>query len=58
MNLPEIDKQIHANEFKLRILVTNDCNKSCKFCLNDFQPKPLPRNEKYICTTSALKTNR
>jgi len=34
------DKQIHADEFKLRILMTDGCNKSCGFCLNDFQPKP------------------
>ena len=34
-----IDKMIHADEFRLRILLTNDCNKNCSFCLNDFQPK-------------------
>jgi len=30
---------IHRDEFRLRILLTNDCNKDCHFCLNDFQPK-------------------
>ena len=30
---------IHANEFRLRVLLTNHCNKNCSFCLNDFQPK-------------------
>lgn len=34
-----LDKQIHANELKLRLLLTNECNLSCSFCLNDFQPK-------------------
>lgn len=33
------DKLIHQNEFRLRVLLTNDCNKNCSFCLNDFQPK-------------------
>lgn len=33
------DKNIHRDEFRLRILLTNQCNKSCHFCLNDFQPK-------------------
>ena len=33
------DKQIHKNEFRLRILLTNKCDKDCGFCLNDFQPK-------------------
>lgn len=37
------DKQVHASEFKLRILVTDGCNYTCKFCLNDFQPKPSAR---------------
>jgi organic radical activating enzyme len=35
-----IDKQIHRKELKLRILMTDGCNKNCKFCLNDFQQKP------------------
>lgn len=34
-----IDKMIHGDEFRLRILVTNKCNKNCAFCLNDFQSK-------------------
>lgn len=33
------DKQIHKDDFKLRLLLTNKCNKACKHCLNDFQPK-------------------
>ena len=33
------DKHIHEKELKLRILVTNTCNKNCSFCLNDFQKK-------------------
>lgn len=33
------DKLIHKDEFRLRILLTNECNKDCDFCLNDFQPK-------------------
>jgi len=33
------DKQIHRDEFRLRVLLTNRCNKKCSFCLNDFQPK-------------------
>lgn len=35
------DKQIHKDDFRLRILVTNGCNKQCKNCLNDFQSKPI-----------------
>ena len=34
------DKQIHRNEFKLRLLMINACNRNCGFCLNDFQEKP------------------
>ena len=34
-----VDKQIHANELKLRILMTNICNMNCGFCLNDFQQR-------------------
>jgi organic radical activating enzyme len=40
-----IDKQIHANELKLRLLMTNGCNRNCSFCLNDFQSKPKSDNE-------------
>lgn len=32
-----MDKQIHRDEFRLRILMTNACNESCYHCLNDFQ---------------------
>ncbi len=35
-----IDKQKHAHEFRLRILVTNECDKACDNCLNDFLEKP------------------
>jgi hypothetical protein len=34
------NKQIHRDEFRLRILLTNACNKDCVYCLNDFMPKP------------------
>lgn len=34
-----LDKQIHANELKLRLLMMDGCNKKCSFCLNDFQAK-------------------
>jgi len=34
-----MDKYIHIDEFRLRILLTNQCNKNCGFCLNDFQLK-------------------
>jgi len=33
------NKMIHSNEFRLRVLLTNACNKNCDFCLNDFQKK-------------------
>jgi len=34
----------HKDEFRLRLLVTNMCNRKCSFCLNDFQEKnALPR---------------
>lgn len=35
-----INKQIHAKELKLRLLMTDGCNQKCSFCLNDFQLKP------------------
>jgi len=38
-----IDKQIHRDELKLRLLMTNGCNLNCSFCLNDFQPKPCDK---------------
>ena len=47
------DRQIHVNEFKLRLLLTNGCNKKCEFCLNDFQPKP-DGNPLYLDTGLAL----
>jgi molybdenum cofactor biosynthesis enzyme MoaA len=34
------DKNVHGDEFRLRILLTNGCNRNCSFCLNDFQKKP------------------
>ena len=34
------NKLIHQDEFRLRILMTDGCNKNCSFCLNDFQKKP------------------
>ena len=34
-----MDKMIHSNEFRLRVLLTNGCNENCDFCLNDFQKK-------------------
>lgn len=34
-----MNKMIHSDEFRLRILLTNACNKNCNFCLNDFQDK-------------------
>jgi len=34
-----INKQIHSHEIKLRLLLTNECNRHCNFCLNDFQEK-------------------
>ena len=34
------DKSKHQDEFRLRILMTDGCNKNCSFCLNDFQEKP------------------
>ncbi len=44
-----IDKNIHRNEFRLRLLVTNGCNSNCAYCLNDFQPKPAgPADLRYL----------
>lgn len=51
------NKQIHAEEFKLRILLTNTCTKSprCSFCWNDFQPVPSSQStEQYIDTRMAM----
>jgi len=36
---PLIDKHIHENEFRLRILLNDYCNMECHNCLNDFQKK-------------------
>ena len=44
----QIDKQIHADELKLRILITNACNQDCSFCLNDFQAKPSKAGRQFI----------
>ncbi len=35
----KIDRRIHQDEFRLRVLLTNQCDKNCHFCLNDFQDK-------------------
>jgi organic radical activating enzyme len=43
-----LDREIHKNEFKLRLLMTDDCNYSCAFCLNDFQPKPALGKQRYL----------
>lgn len=40
MALNFLNKQIHRDDFKLRLLLTNGCNNNCSFCLNDFQAKP------------------
>jgi len=37
------DKQIHKDDFRLRLLVTDGCNKNCHHCLNDFQTRPTDR---------------
>lgn len=34
-----INKQKHRDELRLRILLTNKCDKECSNCLNDFQAK-------------------
>jgi len=33
------NRDIHRDDFRLRVLLTNGCNKRCVNCLNDFQPK-------------------
>jgi organic radical activating enzyme len=38
-----LDKMIHKDELKLRLLMTNACNQSCPFCLNDFQKTKEPK---------------
>ena len=47
------DRQIHRDEFKLRLLLTDTCNQNCGFCLNDFQEKPKG-NPKFLDTGLAL----
>ena len=42
-NMNIINKLIHRDEIKLRILMTDCCNKNCSFCLNDFQIKPIDK---------------
>lgn len=32
-----MEKMCHADEFRLRLLVTDSCNMKCDYCLNDFQ---------------------
>jgi molybdenum cofactor biosynthesis enzyme MoaA len=45
-----LDKQIHGREIKLRLLLTDACNRTCPFCLNDFQP----RGHHYLPLQTAL----
>ena len=47
-NKEKINKQIHAQELKLRILMTNSCNQNCPNCLNDFQKKPKKGQEQFL----------
>ncbi len=58
METKKIDKQIHADELKLRILMKDGCNQNCTFCLNDFQPKPKPGKEKFLNKDIAEKAIR
>lgn len=48
------DPQIHRDEYKLRMLLTNACNRNCVFCLNDFQDKPEVAGVQYLDTGVAL----
>lgn len=41
----QFHKDIHRDSFKLRCLLTNQCNNNCFYCLNDFQQK---HPEEYI----------
>jgi len=36
-----IDKMIHQKEFRLRIMLTDACDRACDGCLNEFQPKGI-----------------
>lgn len=61
-----MDKQIHRDEFRLRLLITNTCNRNCYHCLNDFQDKEPPQflptdmarvsisEYEYLCTDLSL----
>ena len=51
------NKQIHRDDFRLRLLVTDACNKDCHHCLNDFQPKPGTR-VKFLSPTVAKRIIR
>jgi organic radical activating enzyme len=48
------DKKIHRDEFRLRVLMTNGCNKNCPFCLNDFQEKPKDK-PRFVDVNTAWK---
>lgn len=37
-----VDDNRHGEEFRLRILTTNACNRKCSYCLNDFQGPAAP----------------
>ena len=50
-----INKQIHAHELKLRLLMTDGCNQKCSFCLNDFQSKPSNGKMKFLDSSVAKK---
>lgn len=50
-----IDKQIHRDEIKLRLLLTNNCNRNCLHCLNDFQDKNPIRYLKKEIALNAIK---
>lgn len=45
------DRQIHRDDFRLRLLLTNKCNKECYHCLNDFQTK----GNDYLSLSSAIR---
>ena len=58
-----IDKQIHRDELKLRLLLTDACTKNCEFCLNDFQQKgstflPFSIAHQAIISYTSLFVNR
>lgn len=45
---PIYEHNLHGNEFRLRLLSTDQCNRACSFCLNDFQPKPGDAGGKFL----------